>query len=103
MTHPSKRKGNLFEQTLVSQAKDSGLDAKRAYASDGQSLGEHAECDIKVGGKRIQCKRRKSIASFMQPNHHVDAVAIRQDRGETLIVMTWWEYLDLVASAQRPR
>jgi hypothetical protein len=97
VTHPSKRKGNLHEQTLVKQAKESGLPAKRAYGSNGESLGYHAEVDLVVAGKRIQAKIRKSIASFLQPSENVDAVAIRQDRGDTLVVVTWWEYLDLIA------
>jgi hypothetical protein len=96
MTHPSKDKGNRFERELVRQAIQSGLTAKRAYASDGQSLGAHPEVDLIVAGKWIQAKRRKHIADYMQPTQNIDAVAIRQDHGETLVVLTWWEYLDLV-------
>ena len=99
MTHPSKRKGSTFERQLVNQARESGLDAQRAYASNGEALGEHAEVDLMVESKRIQAKRRKSIATFLHPSEHVDAVAVRQDRGETLIIMTWWEYLDLLKEA----
>lgn len=104
MTHPSKRKGNSFERSLVNIARESGLTAQRAYASNGESLGHHAEVDLVIADKRIQAKRRKSIASFMQPTENVDAVAIRQDRGETLVVVTLWEYLDLVrqGSARNP-
>lgn len=101
MTHPSKRKGNTYERELVKQAIASGLPAERAYASNGRALGHGEEVDLLVGGKRIQAKRRKSIASFMRPTEQVDAVTIRQDRGETLVVVTWWEYLDLVKAAQR--
>ena len=101
MTHPSKVKGNAYERELVNQAKLSGIDAKRAYASNGESLGMHAEVDLVVGGKRIQAKRRKSLASFMRPNENVDAVAIREDRGDTLIVISWAEYLELVKKAMQ--
>lgn len=97
MTHPSKRKGNAFERELVKQAQDSGLEAKRAYASNGEALGHHAEVDLVVNGKRIQAKRRKALASFLRPSEHVDAVAVRQDHGETLVLLTWWEYLELIA------
>ena len=97
MTHPSKRKGNAFERELVKQAKDSGLEAQRAYASNGEALGHHAEVDLVVNGKRIQAKRRKALASFLRPSEHVDAVAVRQDHGETLVLLTWWEYLELIA------
>lgn len=96
MTHPSKRKGNSYERELVNQAKESGLTAKRAYGSNGEALGHHAEVDVLVAEKRIQAKRRASIAAFMRPTENVDAVCIREDRGETLVVITWWEYLDLL-------
>jgi len=96
MTHPSKIKGNAYERELVNTAKEAGLDSKRAYASDGRSLGLHETVDLLIDEKKIQAKRRKSIAAFMQPTQHVDAVAIRQDRGETLIVITLNEYLELI-------
>ena len=96
MTHPSKIKGNAYERELVNTAKEAGLDSKRAYASDGRSLGLHEIVDLLIDEKKIQAKRRKSIAAFMQPTQHVDAVAIRQDRGETLIVITLNEYLELI-------
>ena len=96
MTHPSKTKGNAYERELVNLAKESGLEAKRAYASNGESLGIHAEVDLVIEDKRIQAKRRKSIASFLQPSEHYDAVAVRQDRGESLIVISIYEYLDLL-------
>lgn len=99
MTHPSKRKGNTFEREIVKQAIASGLTAQRAYASNGRSLGHHEEVDLLVAGKRIQAKRRKAIASWMRPNVNVDAVAVREDNGETMIIMTWWEYLDLLHAA----
>lgn len=102
MTHPSKRKGNTYERELVNQAKDSGLDAKRAYASNGESLGHSAEVDLIVAGKRIQAKRRKAIAAWMVPNDKIDAVCVRQDKGDTVVLLSWWEYLDLIKAATQP-
>jgi Holliday junction resolvase len=96
MPHPSKTKGNTYERELVNAAKEAGLESKRAYASDGRSLGLHETVDLLIQDKKIQAKRRKSIAAFMQPTEHVDAVAIRQDRGSTLIVVTLEEYLNLI-------
>jgi hypothetical protein len=96
MTHSSKVKGNAYERELVNQAKGAGLEAKRAYASNGESLGMHAEVDLLVRGKRIQAKRRKALAAWMRPNENVDAVCVREDRGETLVVISWKEYLRLL-------
>lgn len=100
MTHASKRKGNTYERELVNQAKESGLSAKRAYASDGRSLGMHEEVDLLVSDKRIQAKRRKALAKFLKPNENVDAVAFREDQGDTMVLITWWEYLDFLKERQ---
>jgi hypothetical protein len=96
MTHPSKRKGNRFEREIVDLAVASGLESKRAYASNGESLGLHAEVDLVIAGKKIQAKRRAKIAKWLQPNENVDAVVVRQDHGQPLIVMSYFEYLDLI-------
>ena len=37
MSHPSKQKGNRFEREIVDKAKDRGLDAKRAWGSNGMA------------------------------------------------------------------
>jgi Holliday junction resolvase len=96
MTHPSKRKGNGFERELVNQALESGMDAKRAYASNGESLGHHAEVDLVVAGKRIQAKRRKALPAYLIPSDEVDATVFRADHGDTLVLLNWFDYLDLI-------
>ena len=96
MSHPNRRRGFGYERELVNQAKDAGLSAERAWGSDGKSLGEDSEVDLKVAGKRIQAKRRKKLASYLQPSAEVDAVAVRQDRGETLVILKWEEYLGML-------
>ena len=101
MTHPSKRKGNNFERELVSEAHQAGLSAERAYASNGKSLGHAEDVDLVVAGKRIQAKRRKAIAAFLRPSETVDAVAVREDHGETIVLVTWWEYLELILAAKK--
>jgi len=101
MTHPSKSKGNRYERELVNQASDSGLAAKRAYASNGESLGECEEVDLMVAGKRIQAKRRRSLPKSLTTgplrlDDGVDAVVAREDGGESIVILSWWEYLDLL-------
>lgn len=96
MTHPSKNKGNVFERELVNIATSSGLEAKRAYGSNGESLGCHAEVDVIVAGKKIQAKRRKALPSYLVPTENVDAVVFRADRGDPMVLITYWEYLDLL-------
>jgi Holliday junction resolvase len=98
MTHPSKRKGNVFEWDLINLAKDAGLEAKRSYASDGRSLGLTTDVDCLIAGKKIQAKRRKKVAKWLVPEDTVDCVATRPDRGDTLIVMKYSTFLDMLSN-----
>ena len=93
MAHPSKVKGNKFERDVVNKAKEFGLESKRAYASNGESLGMHAEVDLIIEDNKIQAKIRKSIASYLVPNENVDAQVIREDRGEAYIVLRLEDWL----------
>ena len=97
MPSPSKAKGNRFEREIVNKAVQSGLTAKRAWGSNGASLGMHEEVDLVIGKEpeiKIQAKCRKSLASFLQPTEHVDAVVCKQDRGETLIILRFEDWLE---------
>ena len=96
MTHPSKVKGNTFERDLVNEAKEHGLLAERAYASNGRALGLTEDVDCLVGGKRIQAKRRKKVAKWLIPSDTVDCVATRPDGGEALIVMRYSAFLAML-------
>ena len=86
MSSPSKRKGNAFENELVSLAKEWGLSAQRAWGSNGKALGKHEEVDCIIEDLTVQAKRRKKIASFLKCEH-TDIVAFREDRGETYALM----------------
>ena len=44
-------------------------------------------------GYKIHAKIRKAIASYLVPNENVDAQVIRQDRGETYIVLRLDDWL----------
>jgi Holliday junction resolvase len=104
MPHPSKRKANRHERELVKIADAKGLEAERAYASNGKSLGEVKACDVLVRGRdadvmdglRIQAKRRKSIASYLEPPEGTDMVVVREDRADNLVVLPFKDFLDLL-------
>ena len=97
MAHPSKVKGNKFERDVVNKSKEFGLESKRAYASNGESLGMHAEVDLIIEDYKIQAKIRKSIASYLVPNENVDAQVIREDRGEAYIVLRLEDWLEFIS------
>ena len=100
MSHPSKIKGNKFERDVVKKAELFEIDGKRAWASDGRSLGLDAEVDVVIGSKKykdemhIQCKIRKRLPEYIFPkNDAIDCHLIREDRGETFIVLRYEDYL----------
>ena len=100
MSNKSKAKGNRFERLIVSMTQDAGIDAKRAWGSNGAALGEHEEVDvlIKQNKKKIkvQCKTRKQIAQWMIPNENVDIQVIKEDRGIPYAVLPFDEYLEMI-------
>ena len=105
MAHPSRRKGNRFERSVVKAAEAAGLEAERAYASNGQSLGEVKACDVLIRGRdddvldalRVQAKRRKSHAQYLHPPDGTDCVILREDREDALAIVPLGLLLDLLA------
>jgi len=94
MPSKSKTKGNNFERIIVNMAKELDIPAKRAWGSNGAAIGQHEEVDVLLDTDfKIQAKCRKKLADFLLPSEHVDAVVCKQDRGETLIIMPFKEFL----------
>ena len=94
MSHPSKLKGNRLERLVVIMAIEAGLSAKRAYASDGRSLGEAEDVDVLIDGKfKVQCKSRKKIAEYITPPESCDFTVVKENRGEVLAVLPLKELL----------
>tara|TARA_R100000995_G_C3449414_1_gene107345 strand:- start:42 stop:380 length:339 start_codon:yes stop_codon:yes gene_type:complete len=99
VTHKNKVRGNNLEREIVNAAKDIGLSAKRAYASDGRSLGKSEVVDVIVENTCIQAKRRKKVAQWLYPDYHgddVDAVVTRMDRKEPLVIIPLKRFLRLI-------
>ncbi len=99
MTHRNKIRGNNLEREIVNDAKKIGLSAKRAYASDGRSLGKSEVVDVIVEHTTIQAKRRKKVAQWLYPDYHgddVDAVVTRMDRKEALAIIPLKRFLRLL-------
>ena len=92
----NRARGFGFERELVRRGKERGLDCRRAWGSNGQSLGESESVDVILGEFRVQAKRKKTLANFLKIPAGCDIVAIREDRGPTLIVMPLELFLDQV-------
>lgn len=103
MSHPSKQKGNRFEREIVDAAKAKGLEAERAWGSNGKALGltEDVDCVVSYGNGQklsVQAKRRKSLASYLKPAVHIDVQVFREDRGDTYALIRLQDLLEILAS-----
>jgi len=99
MPSKNKARGNRLERLVVNMAKEHGIDAVRAYASNGLSLGEAEDVDVKIGDWKGQCKMRKKIASFMKPPESCDIALIKEDRSDVLVVMNYEDFLFLITGS----
>ena len=108
MASKSKAKGNRFERECVDIAEQHGFNAKRAWGSDGSSIGMSPEVDIVIDyllvedtsrEMKVQCKVRKSIASYLLPPDDCDITLIKQDRGEIYATIRYKDLLELIQLA----
>ena len=95
-----RNKGNDYEREIVNSLKKNGIKAKRAWGSNGQSLGMHEEVDIAIYKDletyKIQAKRRKTISDFIKPSKHVDFQILRGDREPSYVVMRLKDFIKFV-------
>ena len=96
MTHPNRRRGNDTEREFVNLAKEHGLDAERAWGSDGKSLGLPSDVDVRIEELSMQVKRRKTLPSYLQIPESSACVGFRQDRKEPLVLMRASDFFEMV-------
>jgi hypothetical protein len=103
-----KQKGNRIERECVNIAKEYGFKSKRAWGSDGRSLGWHEEVDIIIetpdhvdpdckltNPYKFQVKGRKAIADYLKPCDEVYGQILKEDRKEALVTIRYKDLLDL--------
>ena len=108
-----KQKGNRVERQCVSLAKAYGFESKRAWGSDGRSLGWHEEVDMIIetpwqkkawidgdlstnaNPYKFQVKARKSIADYLKPCEEVYGQILKEDRQEPLVTIRYKDLLTL--------
>ena len=104
MPSPSKIKGNKFERDCVNLAKEHGLEAKRAWGSDGRSMGFEEDVDMLLDETiKAQCKIRKKLAKWVVPPESCNIAIVREDRGNTYITMEYDEYLSMLRVIKNAR
>ena len=96
MPNRSKQKGTRYESELVKQAEAIGLEAKRAWGSNGEAFGLHSEVDCLVDGWKIQAKRRAKLPAYLKPHKEVDVTVFREDRGPSRVMLLWHDWLGLI-------
>lgn len=87
MTHPNKRRGCDLEREVVRIAEAVGLPARRAWGSDGRAAGWHKDVDVMIGKMPVQCKRKRKLPSWLGMSPAVDAVVVREDRGDMYAII----------------
>jgi Holliday junction resolvase len=107
MSNKSKAKGNRFENECCSIAEQSEFSAKRAWGSDGRSLGKSPEVDIIIGYKDcyfdIQCKVRNKIAQYIIPPEDCNFTLLKQDRGEVYACIRYKDLLNLIKESKEEK
>jgi hypothetical protein len=94
----SKAKGTGYENELVKKLNNAGFKkVKRAWGSDGRSMGESADVDILADRIKIQAKRRKTIPKWLSMGN-CDVVMYREDRGITFVAMTFDDWIKCLKS-----
>ena len=99
MSSPSKAKGSRYEKKVVDLLVSRGLvDTKRAWGSNGNALGCHAEVDVLSNGCKIQVKARKALPAIVRDalTEHVDAAILYADRQAPVVVIKMEEFLHLL-------
>jgi len=94
MPNKNKIKGNTFERKIVKDCEKNDIPAERAYASNGRYFGMAEEVDVLIDEKiRVQAKCRRKLPSYLLPSNEVDLQVVKQDRGETLVIMRFDDWL----------
>jgi|TARA_R110002124_G_scaffold246277_3_gene411384 Holliday junction resolvase len=100
MPSKSKAKGNRFERECVNAALEHGLESKRAWGSDGRSLGLHAEVDMVIEEFTVQCKVRKRIAKWITPSEEIGGLhlqLVKESRGKSYVIIEMTMFLSLLS------
>ena len=92
MNGRNKQRGAELEREVVAAASAAGIAAERVFASGAykNQLGDDFAGDVRLGGFRVECKRRKTgfkviYDAFLKDNS--DIVVVRADRADRLYVL----------------
>jgi hypothetical protein len=99
MTHPSRRKGNVFETEVVAALKDHGINVKKVPLS-GSLGGEYChDLVLPDRNERIECKRREKMGLsefYAWLAKGPDYILYRRSRSDILVTMTFDKFVELL-------
>lgn len=96
MGNKSAAKGKRFERETVNEAKAFGLDAERAYGSNGEAIGEHRTVDVRIERFVVQNKREERIAKKFILTENYDGILYRKNFGESHIAIRYAVWLHML-------
>lgn len=104
MPNRSKDKGSNFERELLVLPRLLGMEAQRAWGSDGKSLGLPSDVDVVIRSRaghewRVQAKRRAKLPTWLQIPTGVDVVVMREDFGKAMALVWYDDLLELISHA----
>lgn len=101
MPSKNKTRGNNLEREVVKAFQRAGLEAQRAWGSDGRAMGQHQEVDVLVHNDlKLQCKRKKALPKYLGFTEHVDGVVFKEDRGKKYIMLELESFIDMYMIAK---
>lgn len=95
MPNRNKQRGYELEHELEVTAKEEGLDALRAWGSNGRAIGETEGVDLRVAKKRLQAKRHKKFPKWLQLPEGADYMVFREDYAKPVIQIPFREWCKL--------
>ena len=98
MSHPSKQKGNRLEREAVKLAQLHGFTSKRAWGSNGQSIGMPEEVDMLIDELKVQCKSRKRLPKIFLIPECCDITILKENNMPMLVVVPLTDYLHLLSN-----
>jgi hypothetical protein len=96
MGKAQRDKGARFERAVVNLAAAYHLDARRTAPNQTQD-GDAEFADVRVAGRRVECKHRQCIGAYLwQWLGDHDALVIKRDGAPALAVIPLADWLEMI-------
>lgn len=96
MSNKSKQKGNRLEREVVKSAIAAGFSSKRAWGSNGQSIGLPFDVDVVINDKNFQCKSRKRLPKIFLIPESCYGTILKQNNGKPYVLLYLEDYYKLI-------